>query len=182
MAEQKDITKEWKQKVIEMLSKVPGYTGYIHREGLRDEDKLVRSFIANDLNRVKGRLLDLGVPMAEREPENAQEFEKIIDVIHELDRTSQELDKVIDKIRFATYGYSGLFDAKEINEQELEKLKEFDKSLANYSSVIEESIIPVQEAIYKKADIGEPLLNTNRIISELETKFYEREKIIKGGS
>ena len=175
-----DVTQGWKEKIMNLMGKVPGYSGYAQREGMRDEDKVVRSFIANDLNRVKGRLLDLGVPLAEKEPENPKEFEQLIDTLYDIDETSQELDRVIDLIRFATYGYSGLFDAKEVNEPELQKLQEFDKSLAGYSSILEESLIPIQEAIRKKEPIAEQLDKTKQVIAELDRKFFDREKIIKG--
>lgn len=176
----KDVTKDWKKAILNLAGKIPGYNGYAQKEGMRDEDKLLRTYLANDLNRVKGRLLDMAIPLAEKDFEEPKEFEKVINIVYDIDKASQDFDRVIDKIRFAEYGYSGLFDSKEVNEPELQRLKEFDGALTSQISVCEESLIPLQDAIFNEEAVSEKLKAVGKSIMELERKFYDRDKVIKG--
>lgn len=155
----------------ELMMKIPGYEGYHNREARRDADKIQRTFLADNLKKAKSKMVYLSGPLS-RSPN--------LEHVGEIDRISKIFDKVIDRIRYADYGYAGFFDALKINEEELDKLYEFDGSLANYISVISESLIALESAVDSGEGIKEKLKSTEKLIKELDIKFDEREKLITG--
>jgi hypothetical protein len=168
----------FKEKVLsstdafqELLKKIPGYAGYQEREKRRDVDKIMRTFLSEDLRKERGKLMDAAAPLARK---GKMEF------VGEVDRVGKIFEKVIDRIRYADYGYAGLFDVAKINEAELEKMHAFDSALAQYLSTINESIMALEASFDSGEGISEKMRNVEKYIKELDQKFDEREKVITG--
>ena len=100
--------------------KIPGYGGYVAKERRRDADKLHREHLADRLRAAKRPVSD-----AVRElSDGGRLFE-----VGPLDRASKKLDQAENRIRFASYGYAGFFDAVKIEEPQLDAIYRFDLSL-----------------------------------------------------
>ena len=106
---------------LERLSdKIPGYGGYVAKERRRDADKLHREHLAERLRAAKQPLTE-----AMRElSSTGRLFE-----VGPIDRVLKKLDQVENRIRFASYGYAGFFDAAKIEEPQLDAIYRFDLSL-----------------------------------------------------
>jgi hypothetical protein len=107
----------WLERLAE---RIPGYSGYRDRERRRDIDKLHREHLADRLRSLKGRLTALTRELASRG--------RLIEV-GPIDRILKELDRLENRIRFASYGYSGFFDAVKIEQQQLDAIYQFDLAL-----------------------------------------------------
>jgi hypothetical protein len=159
------------EKMTGLMKKIPGYEGYHEREKRRDADKVQRDFLADNLKKEKGRLLDCSGALVR----SAQ-----LEHTSEIDRISKIFDRITDKIRHADYGYAGFFAAQQINEAELDKMIEFDAALANNLATIGESLTALEASIDTKEGIGAKLRAVEKTIKELDLKFDEREKLLKG--
>lgn len=113
---------DFRQQLQDLMEKIPGYKGYAQREYRRDADRELRQAIADAfssqverLSRVQDRLLNQG------------DF----GTMEVLDKVITRLQHLSDRLRTATYGYTGFFDrVKQFDEAELRRLYEFDLKLA----------------------------------------------------
>jgi hypothetical protein len=103
-----------------IASYVPGISGYREREGRRETDRRLRDFLASRLDEGRGALTGL-----RNKATDAGEL-KVLDTIGRLDRA---LQKSVSSLRYADYGYSGLFDQVKIREAELDQIYAYDEAL-----------------------------------------------------
>jgi hypothetical protein len=103
--------------IQKLLSYVPGFKGYIERTQRRSADKLLRDQVALKYQELAKRL-----SVMKKDLVDAGEFA----LLEEVDSIHLKLTTFSDRIKNASYGYSGFFDTVKINEKELEKLYAFD--------------------------------------------------------
>ncbi len=103
-----------------IASDIPGISGYREREQRRETDRRIREFLANRLDDGRASLNAL-----RNKATDAGAF-KALDAIGRLDRT---LQKSVSSLRYADYGFSGLFDAVKIGEAELDRIYAYDEAL-----------------------------------------------------
>ena len=65
----------------------------------------------------------------------------------DLEKAALKLRTFIDKIRRASYGYSGFFDAVKINEDELARVYEYDASLLDLEDEVSRAIDNVEASM-----------------------------------
>jgi hypothetical protein len=121
-----------------ILSKVPGFGGYVERQERRDADKLLREVIADRMEEQWGRISSL-----QRDFISQGE----IAFVDDLEAAAIKLRTFIDRIRRAPRGYSGMFDAVKINEQELAKLYQYDAAMLELVDEVERAIDNVEVSI-----------------------------------
>ena len=122
--EQVQENRNWIQKVGEWI---PGFRGYYAREHRRDADRLIREAVAA---RLRAAVDALG------EASTALLKEKRLDEVERLQRLSQRVGTLADRIRTATGGYSGFFDAVKVREPELDRLYGHDASLLSAAEAL----------------------------------------------
>ncbi|MBN1551403.1 hypothetical protein JW979_08040, partial [bacterium] len=114
-------SKEMKLTFLEKLASiVPGVHGYLKKEKARESDQRYRSFLADALTEVKDGVHAI------------QEIRLSRGYLADLDKLElvcRKIDEARDSIRYASHGYSGLFDGIKIKQNELEQLMNFDRSL-----------------------------------------------------
>ena len=67
--------------------------------------------------------------------------------VDDLEATAIKLRTFADRVRTATRGYSGLFDAVKINEAELAKLYEYDAAMLEQADEVERAIDNVEASL-----------------------------------
>ena len=158
-------------KLEQLASKIPGYGGYKRREQRREADKLLRIQVAKGYEdrhkRLSGIQYDLTMGGGLR-------------LVMVLERASMKLQLLIDRIRTASYGYAGLFDAVRVDEDALGRLYDFDEAmLAGVDQVAE--ILGRLAAAVQGGD-GEAAV-ANELVSALEglnQQFSRRQEAILG--
>ena len=99
---------------------VPGFRGYKEKEIRRESDRLIRNHLYMKLQIERTDLKDLEQNLADR---------RYFDVLTDMDRLVAKMDRVVEKINHASYGYSGFFDAVKVNEGNLDSMISFDNKL-----------------------------------------------------
>ncbi len=90
----------------------------------------------------------------------------------------QKLHQVADSIRFASYGYSGVFDAVKIDEDKLDKLYSFDIALAESVSAVQETAERLKAAPDQASATG-PLEALEQQVISFDNKLQERMALFR---
>src|SRR5512135_881637 len=103
MSEEKDVYKETKgqMRLSERIAAfLPGFRGYKEKEIRRESDRLIRNHLYLKLTAAKTDLRSISQKIADR---------RYFDVMTDLDRLLARIDRVVEKVNHASYGYSGFF-------------------------------------------------------------------------
>lgn len=121
-----------------ILSKIPGFSGYIERQSRRDSDKLVRDMLFRRYRELEGRVSEL-----------QRDFIRQGDIanVDDLEAAAIKLRSFADRVRTATRGYSGLFDAVKINEEELAALYNYDVAMLDLVDEVDRAIDNVHASV-----------------------------------
>lgn len=121
-----------------IASKIPGFKGYVERQARRDSDKVLRDMVAKQARELEGRVSAL-----QREFISHGE----IAYVDDLEAAAIKLRTFGDRVRTAPRGYSSLFEAVKINENELAKLYEYDSTLLTMTEEVGRAIDNVQASV-----------------------------------
>ena len=99
---------------------IPGFRGYKEKEIRRESDRLIRNHLYMKLNIDRLSLREINQKLADR---------RYFDVLVDMDRLSAKMDRVVEKVNHASYGYSGFFDAVKVEEGNLDHMIAFDSKL-----------------------------------------------------
>ncbi len=155
-----------------LMRKIPGFEGYKNREQARNADKIQRTFMAKELTRQKGRLSDIGQEMVS---------EGNIMLMADLDKAIKLFDKVIDRIEHAEYGYSSLFSSTKIDVEQLDDLYEYDLTMLDEISRIEEAVTALEGSMdMEGADLKKKIKDIQKSLKMLNDKIDGRQKLLKG--
>lgn len=153
-----------------IASKVPGYTGYVDRERRRDADKLLRMQLAREYTSQRDRL-----NRAQQGLLRAKQLKSI----GEVDRLVGVLQRFIDRLSTATYGYTGLFDPVKVEAQDLDQLYAFDMALAGGVDQVSAAIDSIESADPDELHISMSRLAT--ILNDLNKRLDERANLLTSG-
>ncbi len=160
-------------KATELLNKianaVPGFDGYFKRKNRKASDKLLRMQIADQLAVYVNKIGDL-----------QQEFVRIgeIAVLDDVETAVTKLQTFVDKIKFASYGYGGVFDTIRVNEDALMALYEFDAALLDKVDEVGHAVDNVETSM---STDGEPasIRHLVSLARELNDLLVAREHVIE---
>ena len=115
-----------------------GFVGYLDRENRREADKLLRATIASRYEQQWGRISTIQRQMIE-----AGNLEQV----DQLEAAAIKVRTFIDRVKVASYGYAGFFDAVRINETELQKLYSYDLQLLEDVNSISSAVDNVEASM-----------------------------------
>ncbi len=152
-----------------IVSKIPGFQGYIDRVHRRDADKILREGIADLFQKHWERISQL-----QRDIIAAGK----IDLVDDLESSAVKLRQFIDRIRTASYGYAGFFDALKINSEELTRVYQYDLELLSLSDDVSLAIDNVEASL--ESDGLPAALRNLRTQSQACVEAYEqRDKVMR---
>ena len=144
---------------------IPGYKGYKQKELRREADKLLRDTLADRMRTLKTQLDEL-----QKDLISGGKF----DLLDEVESAATQLQTFIDRVKTASYGYSGLFDAKRVKEEDLDRLYEFDAHLMDYVERIEGAIQNAAENI--GGEEGEAGIRAIRDLTREANATFDRRR------
>lgn len=121
-----------------IASHIPGIGGYRERESRRETDRRIRDYLAARLD--EGRA---GLNALRNQATDAGQL-KTLDAIGKLDRI---LQKSVSSLRYADYGFSGLFDQLKIREAELDQVYAYDAALVTDVVALSDALRAGSEAV-----------------------------------
>jgi hypothetical protein len=159
--------KNWLERLAE---KIPGYAGYQAKERRRDVDKLHRDALADRVRAIKA-------PIATA-VRDLTDSGRLLEVAP-LERVSKKVDTVENRIRFASYGYSGFFDAVQIKEEQLDRIYRFDLGLVEKVEEVERQAAALN-AGGSGADLKASVQALEGAVDDLSATFDTRHQAING--
>jgi hypothetical protein len=160
--------KNWLQRLGD---KIPGFSGYQAKERRRDIDKLHRETLADRIRAVKS-------PVASA-VRDLTDSGRLLEVAP-LERVSKKVDTIENRIRFATYGYSGFFDVVQIKEDQLDRLYHFDLALVEKVEAAEQAAAALASATGATGDLKAAVGALEKAVDDLGAAFDTRQQAING--
>jgi hypothetical protein len=154
-----------------ILSKVPGFSGYIERQNRRSSDKLLRETVANRFEEQWKRISEVQRDMISQGG---------IAQVSQLESAAIKLRQFIDRVRTAAYGYAGLFDAVKVNEAELGAMYQYDLALLELVDTTSHAIDNVVSSIGTDG-LPAAIRNLVSVAQQCIDAFERRAEVIKGG-
>ncbi len=152
-----------------LMRKIPGYHGYKEKELRREADKLLRLELASQFDDQRKRLAELQHELISQAK---------IEFIDDLERAVMKLQLLIDRVKTASYGYAGLFDAVKVKEEQLDALYEFDNKMLDFVDDVASDIDRVASAISEDEGIGSAISVLVGTVADANQAFGHREEAI----
>ena len=153
-----------------IASKIPGFGGYIERQKRRDSDKLLRETIADRFDQQYQRISSLQRDLIS---------EGEIGYVDDLEASAIKLRTFSDRVRRATRGYSGLFDAVKINEEELALLYLYDTQMLDLVDEVSRAIDNVEASIGSDG-LPASIRHLKSVSQQCIDVYDRREEVILG--
>lgn len=115
-----------------------GFVGYVDRENRREADKLLRETIAQRYEEQWNRISELQRQLVS---------EGQLELVDDLEAATIKLRAFVDRVKGASYGYAGFFDAVRIHSDELAKVYEYDAALLEGAQNIANAVDNVAASI-----------------------------------
>ncbi len=151
-----------------LLSKIPGFKGYIERSNRRASDKLLRDLIAD---RFEEQWKAISALQRQVISDGAIEY------VDDLEGAAIKLRQFIDRIRNAAYGYAAFFDAVKVNEEELANVYQYDLGLLEMADEVKRSIGNV-EASLGTDGLPASIRHLTGVATECVEAFNRRSEVI----
>ena len=155
--------------VERLIKGLPGIRDYVDKELRREADKRVRDLISDQLEEQKKNILELQQKLLKGGG---------LALLDDVDGAVQKLQTLIDRVKHASYGYAGLFDAVKIREEQLDALHRFDVALMGKLAGIENAVKALAGAISSKGQIESLIAQLTDTVGEVATLFSKRNEAI----
>ena len=154
-----------------LASYIPGFSGYIERQNRRAADKLLRDTVARRFEELYKRLSALQTDLISQ---GGLEF------VDDIEKAALQIRMFTDKIRNATYGYSGLFDAVKIDEAELAKIYTYDAAFFDIADQLKNGIDTVEASLGTPDGLPAAIRNLVTLARQAVTTYEQRYEIFNG--
>lgn len=151
-----------------ILEKIPGFNGYVERSERRSADKLLRESIADRFDTLWGRISAL---------QRQAISDGNIEIIDELEAPALKLRQFIDRIRTASYGYAGFFDAIKVKTEELDVLYKFDYTLLAMEEEASRAIDNIETSLGTDG-LPAAIRHLTQLAQDLIDSFEKRKEVI----
>jgi hypothetical protein len=153
-----------------ILAKIPGFKGYIERGDRRLSDKILREKIASEFEAHYQRVSSL-----QRDLIRQGELQYIDD----LEASALKLRQFIDRVKTASYGYAGIFDAIKIKQDELDQVYQYDYALLALSDQVASAVDNVETSIGTEG-LDAALRHLRTVSQQCVDAFNKRSEVMQG--
>lgn len=152
-----------------LLSRIPGFRGYLDKAARRTADRMIRDHIAgqlqqriNKLAEIERKLLDNGG----------------LGFMSKTQSAKTKLQTFHDRVKAAAPGYSGFMEAVKIDAEALERIYAFDEALVRYADRAAELLDALNAAVDKNEGIAEAITALDQMTIEANEAFTLREDVL----
>ena len=153
----------------QLVAKIPGYKGYKEKEMRREADKLLREHLARQFEEQRRAITNLQKQLIKTGQAG---------LLDDLEEGVMKLQLLIDRLKTASYGYAGFFDALKVKEPQLDALYEFDNALMDEVPRVAAGIHDVSQAIAAKEGVAETIASLVSTIQGINDTFSKRQDVI----
>lgn len=148
---------------------IPGVTGYMSREEVRNADKVVREHVAKNLDQIKARVDDAKRAMVDG---------KKLGALGPLDRLTSRIDRLRNQVRTATYGHSSFFADFKVDEAVLAQVVDFDRALGERVASLGEKAAALVAAGDDESRATQAAKDMETEVQAMDEAFTGRDKIL----
>jgi hypothetical protein len=152
-----------------LLSRIPGFGGYLDQKARRTADRMLRDHITELLEqrihrfaRIEKRLLDGGGLAFMSRTQSAK----------------SRLQTYHDRVKSAAPGYTGFFEAIKIGPDELDRLYGFDELQLVYADNFEAALDKFEEAVKNKEGIDAAIDALDDLAVQANEAYSRREDVL----
>lgn len=154
----------------QLLSRIPGFAGYVERAQRRVADKMLREALANHFEALWQRVSAV---------QRALLGEGELELVDDMEQASLKLRQFIDRLRTAAYGYTGFFDAVRIRPEDLERVYAYDLALVNLEDEVARALDHVEASIGGEG-LGAAVRNLITAAQSCLDAFDKRAEVMMG--
>lgn len=165
---------EWRmeQQRLRIAERIPGYLGYRERERRRDADRQLRDELARQYAGQRERLTDV---------QRRTSAKGGLAHLDDIERVNLKLQRFIDRLRTASYGYAGWFDVAPVREAELQQLYTFDHALTAGVERVESAVGDLSAALDAGEGIEAAVDALSTTVDQLNRRFDQRRDLLAEG-
>ncbi len=156
--------------IKKIIAKIPGFKGYVERGDRRMSDKILRETVAKEYETQYQRISALQRDLISNGG---------LAYIDDLENAAIKVRQFIDRIKTASYGYAGIFDAIKIREEELANIYQYDLRLLELANVISGAIDNVSSSIGTDG-LPASIRHLTTVSQEAIDAFNNRSDALKG--
>jgi hypothetical protein len=154
-----------------LIRLVPGIAGYQGRERVREADKLLRTALANQIASYQERVEEVKGALVER---------KDLRLLSPLDLLTRRMAQSRDTLTFSSYGYTGVFDLAHIGDAELERIYQFDLSLAERIGKLGVAVEGLSSKSSQEGALPGAIQELDNALKDFMTTLAERSQAPRG--
>ena len=156
-------------KKIELA--IPGFRGYRKREDLRIADSMLRDYLANRIGDAGDELKAVRKIMTHR---------MLMDILEDISALVNSMAELEGKIRHAEQGYMGIAGDYRVDEEELNRIYEFDLSLIGKTKLLITKAKHLHEISRRgeEDEILESIEEIGEVIDEFKKLFETRRNVM----
>jgi hypothetical protein len=165
------LTKEKLAETFKAVARIfPGIPSYQEREGLRAQDKLIRERLAARITEQVDNMNQIMTELTNK---------ALLKPMGTLDQLARKLMRLSDSIRFARYGYTGLFAGSAVDEEKLAAVYEYDMSLHQDVEKLAVAVSTLHQRQDEEWRTGS-LQDMQKVVNSLEDSITARESVFTG--
>jgi hypothetical protein len=159
---------EGKDLLGKIRNSLAGFLGYVDRENRREADKMLRETIAQRYEEQWSKISEL-----------QRQFisDGKLELVDDLEAAAIKLRAFIDRVKGASYGYAGFFDAVRVNSDELERIYSFDAALLEHVDALARAIENVEASIETEG-LPAAIRHLVSLSQEAVDTYNRREEVI----
>jgi hypothetical protein len=157
----------------DLLSRIPGISGYMERGRRRDADQILRETIVGRLEQVRLRLNGVNHDLS-------QNMGLAMQYAEQVGRVDTQLMGLTGKINDAPQGYAGFFDAIKVKADDLARLYFFDQEMLGYVDLLDEDVSALQTAVLNETAIDEAIKQLLNDVAQANETFSARTEVLRG--
>lgn len=161
------------QKLEKFVEQIPLLGSYLKRENARERDKIIREHIAERFDHLKGAVMKVMEAMTEK---------KILAGLDKLDRLSRKLDGLRDTVKFASHGYSGIFERVRVLDAELEALMTYDMEILTKVEEMDTRLAAIKDILSDEAKVEGEIAALAAFADDIARIIEERKFAVTKGA
>ena len=154
-----------------LLSKIPGFKGYMEKGSRRAADQLLRDTIS-------GRLQQTRLELAAVQHDLSRDIILGIEYAEPIGRADNLLMGLTGKIKDAPQGYAGFFDAVKVKEDDLARLYEFDEQMLGHAEQVSADVAALHKAVHDSGDLNEAISTLSFNLRAANEAFNSRQEVL----
>ena len=154
-----------------LMSKIPGFGGYLEREHRREADQRHREFLAKRLTSKKSAIQDVGETLMGSGG---------LSHLTALDSLTNKIDRLVERTRHASSGFSSFMDKNVVDAARLDRIYEHDLSILEGVEALDPVIENLDNAADSNDKVAQAIKKVKKALDELDGRLDTRDKILKG--